>query len=81
MFYTLRSPPKSEVEKPILSRKRKSDEIDNWHMKNLSSMFTSFDDDNDSDFEMDVGTGKLTLYAQMGSSFWFDTINLGWSIV
>ena len=38
-------------------------------MKNLSSMFTSFDDDNDSDFEMDVGTGKLTLYAQMDSSF------------
>ena len=50
-------------------------------MKNLSSMFTSFDDDNDSDFEMDVGTGKLTLYAQMDSSFWFDAINMGWFIV
>ena len=50
-------------------------------MKNLSSMFTSFDDDNDSDFEMDVGTGNLTLYAQMDSSFCFGTINLGWSIV
>ena len=44
-------------------------------------MFTSFDDDNDSDFEMDVGTGKLTLYARMDSSFCSDTINLGWSIV
>ena len=23
----------------------------------------------------------ITLYAQMDSSFWFDAINLGWSIV
>ena len=28
-------------------------------MKNLSSMFTSFDDDNDSDFDMDMPTGQF----------------------
>lgn len=37
--------------------KRKSDELDNWNMRNLSSMFSSFDDDNDSDFDMDMPTG------------------------
>ena len=56
-----RSPPKPANDRPVTGGKRKSDELNNWSMKNLSSMFTrSFDDgDDDSDFDMDIPTGYI----------------------
>ena len=62
-FLHFRSPLKPDSDRPVTGGKRKSDElVNNWSMKNLSDMFRSFDDgDNDSDFDMDMPTGRWEL--------------------